>query len=194
MTEDGPLLGRRIVVWGVTGSGKTTLARNLGSALGLPVVELDGIRHANGWDSTGWDDFRYILTQRLESYNDGWVIEGSYSQIHDTYLPRADTLLWVHLPWRVSFWRLLRRTIARAWDQTPLYNENGPHESWRQSFLSRSSILWWSISMHRDRERTIPERIAALPPAIRIRELRSAREVDALVKSLASKRDEASTA
>ena len=191
MNEDGPLLGRRIVVWGVTGSGKTTLAKRLGLALDLPVVELDGIRHATGWDSADWDDFRAILSDRLDHYTDGWVLEGSYSAVHDTYVPRTDTLLWIHLPWRVSFWRLFRRTIARAWGQKPLYTENGPHESWRQSFLSKNSILWWSISMHRERERTIPARIASLPPAIRVHELRSPREVEALLRSVEARRDDA---
>jgi adenylate kinase family enzyme len=82
-------LGRRIVVWGATGSGKTTVARRLGESLDLGVVELDAIRHANGWDSTGWDDFRAILTQRLDGFTDGWVCEGSYHQVMDIYLSRA---------------------------------------------------------------------------------------------------------
>jgi len=64
-------LGRRIVLWGVTGSGKTTLARRLGQTFGLGVVELDAIRHANGWDTTDFDDFRAILTARLDGYERG---------------------------------------------------------------------------------------------------------------------------
>jgi adenylate kinase family enzyme len=176
-------LGRRIVVWGATGSGKSTLARQLGETLGLGVVELDAIRHAHGWDSTGWDEFRTVLTQRLDSYADGWVCEGSYHQIMEVYLTRTDTLLWLHLPWRVSFWRLLQRTILRAIDQKPLYNENGPHESWRQTFFSRKSILWWSISHHRAGVRTVVSRIAELRPEVRVYELRTSREVNALLRA-----------
>jgi hypothetical protein len=166
------------------GSGKTTLSRRLGEALSLGVVELDAIRHANGWDSTPWDDFRDVLTQRLEGYSGGWVCEGSYHQIMDVYLSRADTLIWLHLPWRVSFWRLLRWTVTRAADQKPLYNQNGPHESWRQNFLSRKSILWWSISHHRVGIRTIQSRIAELRPEVRVYELRTSREVNALLRAL----------
>jgi adenylate kinase family enzyme len=177
-------LGRRVVIWGVTGSGKSTLARQLGDVFNLPVVELDAIRHARGWDSTSWEDFRAILTEGLDGASDGWVLEGSYSAVMDVYLSRADTLIWLHLPWRITFCRLLRRTIARAIDQKPLYHEDGPHESWRQTFLSKQSILWWSIKSHRNRERVIPERIAALPSTIRVHELRSSRKVDALLKTL----------
>jgi adenylate kinase family enzyme len=173
-------LGRRIVVWGATGSGKTTLSRRLGATLSLGVVELDAIRHARGWDTTDWEEFRSVLTRRLDGYADGWVCEGSYSPIMDVYLSRADTLIWLHLPWRLSFWRLLQRTVKRAIDQQPLFNENGPHESLRQSFLSRRSILWWSISHHRPGVRIVKSHLAALSPEIRVHELRSTREVDAL--------------
>ena len=183
MPETTPLLGRRIVVWGVTGSGKTTLARRLGEALGLPVVQLDAIRHRNGWDSTDWPEFRTELSETLDGYTDGWVLEGSYSAIRDVYVSRLDTLIWLHLPWRVSFWRLLKRTIARAWDRTPLYNPDGPTESWRNLlFLRRDSILWWSIFTHRDATRRRAERIATLPPHVKRYELRSADEVDRLLE------------
>ena len=175
------VLRRRIVVWGVTGSGKTTLSRQLASALGLGVVELDSIRHARGWDSVDWDEFRATLTQRLDGPSDGWVCEGSYSAVMDVYLSRADTLIWLNLPWRVSFWRLLQRTVTRAWTREPLYHEDGPRESWRLSFLSRRSILWWSISTHRSRVPQIRRRVAALPPHIRVHELRSPAEIDAFL-------------
>ncbi len=97
----------------------------------------------------------------------------------DVYLSRADTMIWLNLPWRVSFWRLFQRTVARAWDQKPLYNTDGPTESWRLSFFDRRSILWWSIKTHRPVKRSRRERIAALPPHVRVHELRSAGEVAA---------------
>ena len=179
MFDTTPDIGRRIVIWGVTGAGKTTLAYQLGETLGLPVVQLDAIRHRNGWDTVDWPEFRAELTETLESYTDGWVLEGSYSRIMDVYLSRADTMVWLNLPWRVSFWRLFRRTVARAWDQVPLYNPNGPTESWRLSFFDRRSILWWSISTHRKSSRQRQERIAELPSHVRVHTLRNARDVAA---------------
>ncbi len=179
-----PVLGRRIVVWGVTGSGKSSFARNLRDLLGLDVIELDAIRHAQGWDSTGWDDFRDQLTAQLTGSTNGWVCEGSYSQISATYLSRADTLVWLHLPWRVSFWRLLKRTIRHAWTSELLYTEAGPRESWRMSFASKHSIHWWSISHHRASIENIRQQLSSLAESVPIHEFRSAREVDALLKQL----------
>jgi len=172
-------LGRHIAVWGATGSGKTTLARRLAGTLGLPHIELDAIRHAGTWDAVDFPEMRMTLRQRLEGCPEGWVIDGSYSPTHDLYLLQVETLIWLHVPWRVSFWRLLKRTVTRAWTREPVYHEDGPRESWRLTFLTRRSILWWSISNHRNNVRNARERIAALPSKVAIYELRSALEVTA---------------
>jgi hypothetical protein len=49
------------------------------------------------------------------------------------------------------------------------------------TFLTKRSILWWSISHHRAHVRLTRERIAALPPHIRVYEVRNAREVEGLL-------------
>jgi hypothetical protein len=101
----------------------------------------------------------------------------------DVYLSRADTLIWLRLPWRVSFWRLLKRTLARAWDRDELYPGSPARESWRLAFFSRRSILLWSISHHRRGVRSTRERIATLPPGVRRYELTSAREAYELLNA-----------
>jgi hypothetical protein len=115
---------------------------------------------------------------------DGWVVEGSYSRIMDVYLSRIDTMVWINLPFRTSFWRLLKRTIPRGIKQTQLYTETGPHESLRQTFLSKQSILWWAITSHPSATNRRRERIAALRPDVRAYELRSPREVEAFVRAV----------
>jgi adenylate kinase family enzyme len=183
--HNGPIqVGRHVVVWGATGSGKTTFTSRLGRSLGLHVVQLDAIRHEHGWDSTDWPEFRERLVATLETHAEGWVTDGSYSRISGEYLSRADSLIWLHLPWRLSFWRLLKRTVWRAWTGEPLYNESGPRESWRLSFTSSRSILWWSISHHRIGVRTTRERIAQLPPGVPAYELRSPAEVRAFLEAV----------
>ncbi len=181
------MVGKRIVIWGPTGSGKTTLSRRLGELLQLGVVELDGIRHATGWDSTSWEDFRLRLAETLDAHPRGWISDGNYSPVSDVYLSRADTLIWLRPPWRTSFRRLLWRTISRAWTREPLYVEGGPRESWRLSFLSRKSILWWSISHHRVHLRTTRERLAGLPAHVTAYELRSPAEVAAFLRAVSRK-------
>jgi len=185
MNAAGPIhLGRRIVVWGVTGSGKTTFARQLAAVYGLPRIEIDALYWHKGWVGTPDDELRLKLQASLEAAPAGWVLDGSYHRISDIYLPPADTLIWLHLPWRVSFWRLVKRTIAGAWTREPRYFEDGPRESWRLTFLSRDSILWWSIHHHRAGVRNARSRIVALPASVCVNELRSSREVAAFLDHL----------
>jgi hypothetical protein len=94
--------------------------------------------------------------------------------------------VWIHLPFRTSFWRLLKRTIPRGIKKTQLYTATGPHESIRQSLFSKQSILWWAISSHRSGLAKRRERIASLPPEVRVYELQSAQAVEDFLQSVTS--------
>jgi adenylate kinase family enzyme len=192
MSREAPAIGRRIVVWGVTGSGKTTFARRLAALLDVPRIELDALFWRPGWVETPDEEFRAKVQRAIDAAPDGWVLDGSYSRISGLYLSSADTLIWLHLPWRVSFRRVFWRTVSRAWTREPLYYDGGPQESWRLSFFDRKSILWWSIRRHRASTASRRERFEDLPPHIRRYELRSAREVEKLVASLAAQAGQSS--
>jgi adenylate kinase family enzyme len=181
--QDTYVLGNRICIFGATGSGKTTLADRLGEALVLPVMHLDNIRHEFGFDSVSWDEMRAKMEAFVTSHPEGWIAEGNYSRVRDVTVLRADTLISLDLPWRTSFWRLFKRTVARAIDQKPLYNDGGPHESWRTSFLSRQSILLWSVTNHQRRKRTTADAIASKPDGANVYRLRTSREVSALLEA-----------
>jgi adenylate kinase family enzyme len=177
------VLGRRIVVQGATGSGKTTLADGLGEALGIGVMHLDNIRHDRGWDSVSWEEMRERMEAFVAAHPEGWVAEGNYSRVRDVTLSRADTLISLDVPWRTSFWRLFKRTVSRAWTKEPLYHADGPTESWRGTFLSRQSILVWSITNHQRRKRRTAEAIAELPAGAQVYRLRTSREVRELIEA-----------
>jgi adenylate kinase family enzyme len=112
MPEDRPLA--RVYVIGPPGSGKTTLAHRLGPALGLPVVELDDLAfdvQANG---------RLGPAERLDRAKDiavreRWVAEGVFLWWTETLLERADLIIWLDCPVRVTSWRIVRRHIVLGW-------------------------------------------------------------------------------
>jgi adenylate kinase family enzyme len=178
-------LGRRISVIG--GGGKTTLARAISVKLGLPFVELDALHWLPGWVESDAESFKAKVSAALEAAPDGWVVDGNYgSKMGGFVLGQTDTVVWVNMPWRVMFWRVLRRSFQRAWDKQLICGEN--RESWRQT-LSTNSLWWWHI-MHRKQYNTRDQRVLPLVrsgvPVIDIaspRDLNRFYEVQGLVRS-----------
>lgn len=144
--HDRPSIGPRISIRGPTGSGKTTLGHTLGQRFGLPVVELDALYGLPNWQAKPLDQFHTDVKAALGACPQGWLCVGNYSHAQDLVLSQADTVLWWRLPFRVSFWRLCKRTVTRAWTKKPLWEGNPNQESWRQSFCSRNSILLYAIT------------------------------------------------
>lgn len=57
--------GRRIVVVGTSGSGKTTMARRLAERLGYPHVELDALYWEPHWTPAPVEVFRERVRQAI---------------------------------------------------------------------------------------------------------------------------------
>ena len=171
------------MVCGVTGSGKTTVARRIAAALGVPAIELDSLFHQPGWQPTPDEEFREMVQDALDRCPDGWVTDGNYRVVHPVILPRADTFVWLRLPWRVSYWRMVKRTIRRARTKEELWNANT--ESWRLSFLSKDSLLLWGLHHHRAHHRNMRQSLESTPHTAELIELRSDAKVDAFVASIA---------
>ncbi|MBI4311420.1 MAG: adenylate kinase [Chloroflexi bacterium] len=184
-----PELGRRIAVWGPTGSGKTTLGRRLGQRLGLPVVEMDTLFWLPNWGAKPADRFQADVRGALDAHANGWISVGNYhSALGGLVLSQADTVIWLRLPFRVTFWRLFKRTIARAWTKQPLWEGNPNTESWRQTFLSKDSILLFAITSRKSHvERTLAN-LEQTPHRGRVLVLRSARNVEGLLNALPESR------
>ena len=175
-------VGRHIVVWGHSGSGKTTVGRRIGEFITLPVIELDALFHGPNWKPTAANEFRQKVISEMTDHSDGWVCDGNYGIVRDIILPRADTVVWLRLPFRVIYWRLLKRTIGRFWSKELLWGTN--RESFRKSFLSRDSILLWGITDWKPHVRNANRALEEIPHRAGVIKLRSTTEVDDLLRSL----------
>ncbi len=177
-----PPIGPRIAIYGPTGSGKTTLARVIAQRTGLPVIDLDTIFWQPGWTSKPLEEFRSDVAAALAAHPHGWVCSGNYhTQLGGLVLSQADTVLWLRLPFRVTFWRLLKRTVVRAWTKVPVWDVNPNRESWRQSFLSKDSILLYAITSRKGHVERTQRNLRETPHHAQVIELRSAKAVRAFM-------------
>lgn len=133
---------RRIAVVGNSGSGKTSLSREIATRLGCDHVELDSIHHLPNWTPIERDKMRQIIGDRIKA--DSWVVDGNYrSFVQDLVFPAADTVVWLDMPTRVTMSRVTRRTLGRGILRRELWNGN--RESLRSLFKTRPEdniILW----------------------------------------------------
>lgn len=145
---------RRISLIGTSCAGKSTLARQLATALSIPYVELDTLYWNPNWIETPDDLFRQRVLAELA--RDAWVIDGNYKQVRDEVWTRADTVIWLDYSFFTVFSRALKRTFRRLAFREPCCNGN--HESLGRTF-SRDSILLWVLQTHGGHRRDYPPKL-----------------------------------
>ena len=165
-------LGSRVVVLGLSGSGKTTMAAALGRALGAPLIELDALFWEPNWTQAPREVFRERLAGAIAG--DAWVVDGNYSLGRDLVWPRATAFVWLDYPLPFVMARLFRRTVWRGVAGVELWSGNR-ERLWEQ-FFTRKSLFIWIIQQRPKHKREYPL-IPTMPEAAGARfiRLRSAR-------------------
>jgi adenylate kinase family enzyme len=104
---------QRVVILGRGGAGKSVLARALGEALDLPVVELDREFWSAALDPLPIGEWR--RRQEVLAGGPAWIMDGDLGPYDDLEprLARADTVVVLDLPLWLCGWRALRRGRER---------------------------------------------------------------------------------
>ncbi len=171
---------KRIAIIGAAGAGKSTLARQLGTILNLPVIHLDRELWQPGWVLTPRDG--QVRLQAEMVTGDCWIIDGNYGATMQIRLTAADTALFLDLhPWR-CLWRVLRRTIRYHGRTRPDVGPGCP-ERWP----SRELLAW--IATYRRRKRpAVRQQLEQLSSTTDVHELRSPRQVRRFLEEITLRR------
>lgn len=169
----------RVLLYGVTGSGKSTGAVLLGEALDLPVHLVDDeIGWLPGWVERPREEQRALATRIVAG--ERWVLDSAYGKWVDLVMERAQVMVALDYPRWLSLARLLRRT-GRRW-VTQEQTCNGNTESARQ-ILSRDSIIAWHFRSYRRKTDRIRQ-WESQPDGIPVLRLRHPRELQTLLTRL----------
>ena len=148
----------RILILGRTGSGKTTLARQLAAALGVPHVELDSLYFG--------PDFRTapvsVLRERTSAAvaGDRWVTDGNKRAVRDLVWPRADTVIWLDYPMYVTLWRLAKRARRRTSALSSQAAQTGRRTGLPKQMLAAAKGVLTALRSHRGQRREYPRLFA----------------------------------
>jgi hypothetical protein len=140
---------KRLLVYGVTGSGKTALAERIAERTGLRWYAIDDLTWEPGWVAVPEEEQRRRVEEICSRTE--WVIDTAYSTWLDVPLARADLIVALDYPRWLSLGRLVRRSVARAVDRRPICNGNT--ESFRQLCSPDSIVAWHFRSFAHKRAR-----------------------------------------
>lgn len=130
----------RVVVIGTSGSGKTTFARALATALGVPHIELDALHWGPNWTVRADFEERVAVATSAAA----WVVDGNYGAVRSLTWSRATAVVWLNYDFCVVFARAVKRTFRRIATRELVH---GNRETLSLLFSS-DGIPRWVIASH----------------------------------------------
>lgn len=148
----------RILILGRTGSGKTTLAREVAAALEVPHVELDSLYFERDLSTVPLPVLRERTSAAIAG--DRWVTDGNKRAVRDLVWPRADTIVWLDYPAYVSLWRLAKRARTRTSSLSAQAAESGRRADVPKQMLIAAKGVLTALRSHRGQRREYPRLFA----------------------------------
>ena len=135
----------RICIIGGSGTGKTTLANNLGKQLNLPIYHIDGIHHLPNWEIRDKDERDKIILQKTDE--ERWIIDGTYRSTLKQRLEKSDYVIYLDYSTIAQIKGALERFIknhGREKQEIPGCNEK---MSWK--------FFFWVVNWRKNKRQTI---------------------------------------
>ena len=84
---------QKIAIIGGPGTGKSTLAKNLGKEMKLPVYHIDGIHHLKNWEIRPTQERDAIISEKVKEPK--WIIDGTYKATLEERVINADLVIFL---------------------------------------------------------------------------------------------------
>jgi adenylate kinase family enzyme len=117
---------KRVLILGPSGSGKSTLGERLGRILDIPIIHLDQYYWKPNWVPTPKDDWQIKVNSLINS--DSWVMDGNYTSTLRLRASAADTIIFIDIPRRLSYLRILIRFLRFRGRTRPDVTEDCPEK------------------------------------------------------------------
>ena len=173
----------RFNVIGTSGSGKTTFSQQVAEILAIPYVQMDALFWGPNWYAPRDDEFLPKVQRALAQ--DAWVLDGNYTRTIPIKWAQVECVIWLDYSLWTTMRQALGRAVRRSISGQELWEGTGNRESFRRSFMSQDSIVWYTLRSHAKTRR----RIAALMTdpqytGIRFVRLTSRQAADRFLESL----------
>lgn len=170
---------KRVLIMGGSGSGKSTIARELGHLTKLPVIHMDPLYWNEGWIEKPKNETRRLILDAIKA--ERWIFDGNHLDTLTQRLDRADTVVFLDIATFVRLWRVLKRSITQL-GQTRSDMADGCPERIDFSYLV---FLRFVLGYYFDGNRKEAlKSIEAAPPGVRIFHLRNSSDLRGFLRSV----------
>ena len=114
----------RIVIIGCGGAGKSTLARQLGEKLDIPVVHLDKLFWRPGWVQVSKEEFDKLHREALA--REKWIMDGNFDRTMAERITRSDTVIYLDFSRFACLMGVLKRVFTTYGKVRPDMSEGCP--------------------------------------------------------------------
>lgn len=169
---------KKVAIFGNAGGGKSTLARRLAEATGLPLHPLDTLQFKAGGDPVPHAE--YLAAHAALMREDTWLIDG-YGCPKTLWerLAAADTLIHVDLPLPRHAWWVTKRCVEGLFHKAPAgWPERSPI---LRGTLMSYRVLWRCHTLLTPKYRAY---VAAERSRKQVHHLRSLAEMDAFLQQV----------
>ncbi|MBU5266322.1 DNA topology modulation protein [Virgibacillus proomii] len=101
---------KKIMIIGIPGAGKSTLAKQLNKFLQIPVYHMDKIFWKSGWKQISRKEL-IAETQKIFK-KETWIIDGNYSATMEMRMKEADPIIFLHYRTMTCLYGIIKRRIT----------------------------------------------------------------------------------